>query len=149
MALGAVGVCCQKVSEAEVMVEGGIGDVLVSNEVAGAAKLDRLAALARAPRSACASTIWTTWRRWRRRRPKAGATLDVLVEIDVGGAALRHRARASRRRASREQVASVAALRFAGLQAYHGSAQHVREAAGAARAHRARGGAGAGDARRA
>ena len=47
MALGAIGVCCQKVSEAEVMVAGGIGDVLVSNEVAGAAKLDRLAALAR------------------------------------------------------------------------------------------------------
>src|SRR6185295_18894236 len=47
IALGAVGVCCQKVSEAEVLVEGGIGDVLVSNEVAGAGKLDRIAALAR------------------------------------------------------------------------------------------------------
>ncbi len=47
IALGAVGVCCQKVSEAEVLVDGGIGDVLISNEVAGAAKLDRLAALAR------------------------------------------------------------------------------------------------------
>src|SRR5688572_15830953 len=47
VALGAVGICCQKVSEAEAMVEGGIRDVLVSNEVAGAAKLDRLAALAR------------------------------------------------------------------------------------------------------
>ena len=51
VALGAVGVCCQKVSEAEVLVDGGIRDVLISNEVAGAAKLDRLAALARrAPR---------------------------------------------------------------------------------------------------
>ena len=47
IALGAVGVCCQKVSEAEIMVEGGVGNVLVSNEVAGAGKLDRLAALAR------------------------------------------------------------------------------------------------------
>src|SRR6476619_6573656 len=46
VARGAVGVCCQKVSEAEVMVAGGIGDVLVSNEVAGATKLDRLARLA-------------------------------------------------------------------------------------------------------
>src|SRR3981081_2931250 len=52
VALGAVGVCCQKVSEAEVMVAGGIGDVLVSNEVAGAAKLDRLALLARRARIA-------------------------------------------------------------------------------------------------
>src|ERR1700694_4680756 len=44
---GAVGVCCQKVSETEIMVDGGIGDVLISNEVIGAAKLDRVAALAR------------------------------------------------------------------------------------------------------
>ena len=43
VALGAVGVCCQKVSEAETMVDAGIGDVLVTNEVAGAAKLARLA----------------------------------------------------------------------------------------------------------
>ena len=41
IAAGAVGLCCQKVSEAEAMVEGGIGDVLVSNEVVGAAKLER------------------------------------------------------------------------------------------------------------
>src|SRR4029453_1707034 len=47
VALGAVGVCCQKVAEAEIMVAGGIEDVLVSNEVAGARKLARLAALAR------------------------------------------------------------------------------------------------------
>ena len=47
VAAGAVGVCCQKVSEAEAMVEGGIGDVLVSNEIVGATKLARLADLAR------------------------------------------------------------------------------------------------------
>ena len=46
MALGAVGVCCQKASEAEAMVRGGVGDVLVSNQVVGASKLRRLAALA-------------------------------------------------------------------------------------------------------
>ena len=39
MALGAIGACCQKVSEAEAMVAGGIGDVLVTNEIVGAAKL--------------------------------------------------------------------------------------------------------------
>ena len=41
IALGAVGMCCQKVSEAEAMVEGGIVDVLVSNEVVGATKIGR------------------------------------------------------------------------------------------------------------
>src|SRR4051812_35178111 len=42
IALGAVGMCCQKVSEAEAMVEGGIADVLVSNEVVGEKKIERL-----------------------------------------------------------------------------------------------------------
>ena len=50
IALGAVGMCCQKVSEAEAMVEGGIVDVLVSNEVVGATKIARLAELSRRAR---------------------------------------------------------------------------------------------------
>ena len=60
IARGAVGVCCQKVSEAEVMVAGGVGDVLVSNEVAGAGKLDRLAVLARRAKVAvCTDGTWS------------------------------------------------------------------------------------------
>ena len=47
---GAVGVCCQKVSEAEALVAGGVPDVLIANEVVGARKLERLAALARQAR---------------------------------------------------------------------------------------------------
>src|ERR1700681_1020415 len=47
MARGAVGNCVQKVSEAEVLAWGGIPDILVSNEVVGAAKLARLCALSR------------------------------------------------------------------------------------------------------
>ena len=39
---GACGVCCQKVSEAEVFARGGIRDVLVSNQVRHPAKIDRL-----------------------------------------------------------------------------------------------------------
>ena len=39
VALGAVGLCCQKVSEAEAMVNGGISDVLVSNQVVGTRKI--------------------------------------------------------------------------------------------------------------
>jgi hypothetical protein len=54
-ARGAVGQCCQKVSEAQVLVDGGISDVLVSNEVVGEAKVRRLAELAaRASISVCA-----------------------------------------------------------------------------------------------
>ena len=42
---GSCGVCCQKVSEAEAFVRGGIKDVLVSNQVRDPAKIDRLARL--------------------------------------------------------------------------------------------------------
>src|SRR4029079_19550477 len=50
MELGAVGVCCQKVSEAEAMVYGGVKDVLVTNEVVGRHKLRHLMALAHTAR---------------------------------------------------------------------------------------------------
>ena len=50
MAHGAVGVCCQKVSEAEAMVAGGVMNVMVSNEVVGVAKVARLVALAKRAR---------------------------------------------------------------------------------------------------
>src|SRR3954447_8191774 len=48
--LGAVGVCVQKVSEAEAMVYGGVRDVLVTNEIVGRQKLRRLMALAHTAR---------------------------------------------------------------------------------------------------
>ncbi|HWD17247.1 MAG TPA: alanine racemase, partial [Casimicrobiaceae bacterium] len=46
IARGAVGICCQKTDEAVALVDAGIGDVLVTNEVVAPAKLARLAALA-------------------------------------------------------------------------------------------------------
>ncbi len=45
IAAGAIGICCQKVSEAEAMVAGGIRDIYVSNEVIASRKLMRLAYL--------------------------------------------------------------------------------------------------------
>jgi D-serine deaminase-like pyridoxal phosphate-dependent protein len=127
VALGAVGVCCQKVSEAEAMVAGGIADVLVSNEVAGAAKLDRLAALARRAKVGVCVDDEANVAELEAAAAKAGATLDVLVEIDVGGRRCGVAPGAAAARIA-ELVAKSSSLRFAGLQAYHGSAQHVREA---------------------
>ena len=128
IALGAVGVCCQKVSEAEVLVDGGVGDVLVSNEVAGSAKLDRLVALARrAKTGVCADDI-DNIAEIEAAAAKAGASIDVLVEIDVGGRRCGTAPGAPAARIA-ERIAAAPHLTFAGLQAYHGSAQHVRDAA--------------------
>ena len=121
MALGAVGMCCQKVSEAEAMVEGGIGDVLVSNEIVGAPKIARLAALSRRAKiGVCVDNVENL-----KALGNSGATLDVYIEIDVG---MRRCGVAPGEPAvvlAREIVKSKN-LRFGGLQAYHGRAQHIR-----------------------
>jgi D-threonine aldolase len=127
MALGAVGVCCQKVSEAEVLVAGGINDVLVSNEVVGAAKLDRLAALAHRAKIAVCVDDLANVAEIEAAAAKSGATLDVLVEIDVGAGRCGTTPGAPAARIA-QAIAASRHLRFAGLQAYQGSAQHVREA---------------------
>jgi D-serine deaminase-like pyridoxal phosphate-dependent protein len=44
---GAIGVCCAKVGEAEVLVGGGVKDVLITSEIVSVSKITRLAALAR------------------------------------------------------------------------------------------------------
>jgi len=127
MELGAVGVCCQKVSEAEILVEGGIGDVLVSNEVAGSAKLDRLAALARRAKITVCVDDPDNVAEVEAAAAKAGVTLDVLVEIDVGAKRCGIAPGVPAARLAK-QIASSPHLTFGGLQAYHGSAQHVRKA---------------------
>ncbi len=125
VALGAVGLCCQKVSEAEVMVLGGISDVLISNEVIGARKLDRLAALAHQARISVAVDNEAAIEGLAAAAAKTGVTLGVLVEINVGGnrCGVEPGAPAV---ALAERIAREQSLTFAGLHAYHGRAQHLR-----------------------
>jgi len=136
MAAGAVGVCVQKTSEAEALLAGGVRNIYISNQVIAPAKLKRVAQmvitlnahekpgrlaiavdsaegvrrLAEALRAACGDSQ---------------AVIDVFVEIDVGqgrcgvppgSAAV----------ALAQQITAHPPLRFAGLQAYHGRAQHLR-----------------------
>jgi len=124
MAAGAIGVCCQKVSEAEALVEGGVHDVLVSNEVVGATKIARLAALSqRARLGVCVDNLDNL-----RQIAATGARLDVYIELEVGmgrcGIAPGEPALVLAR-----EIARAPSLRFGGLQAYHGRAQHVRSLA--------------------
>jgi D-serine deaminase-like pyridoxal phosphate-dependent protein len=121
VAMGAVGACCQKVSEAEAMVDGGIGDVLVSNEIVGARKLERLAALSRRARiGVCVDNLENL-----KELGNSGANLDVYIEIEVG---MRRCGIAPGEPAVNlaRQILSFKNLRFAGLQAYQGRAQHIR-----------------------
>ncbi|HET9978182.1 MAG TPA: DSD1 family PLP-dependent enzyme, partial [Burkholderiaceae bacterium] len=129
-----VGACVQKTSEAEALARAGVTNIFITNEVVDPAKLARVAALSRQVKLAIAvdSPLGIE------RLGAAGADVDVFVEIDVGHArcgAAPHDA------ASLAHAVQSRGLRFAGLQAYHGRAQHLRgvaerraaiEAAGAA-----------------
>nr|WP_231934057.1 DSD1 family PLP-dependent enzyme [Bordetella bronchialis] len=124
-AAGARGICVQKVSEALPFVAAGIRDIHISNEVVGAAKLDLLAALARQARiSVCVDHVDNV-ADLSRAASRHGARIDVLVELDVG----QGRCGVSSPTAALElarRIESLPGLRFAGLQAYHGSLQHRR-----------------------
>ena len=117
----------QKVGEAEVLAWGGVPDILVSNEVVGHRQ---------APR------VWLPWRRWppgsrsvstmRAQVPAleqvaeaANTRLSVLVEIDVGAGRCGV-APGPDAVALAQQIAASRHLMFGGLQAYQGSAQHLR-----------------------
>jgi 3-hydroxy-D-aspartate aldolase len=123
---GACGVCCQKVSEAEALVNAGLKDVLISNQVTDPKKIERLAQLTtRARAIVCVDDaenvddLSASARRF-------GTVLECLVEIDVGAgrcgvepgkAAL----------AMAKKIAGAEGLKFSGLQAYQGSAQHIAD----------------------
>jgi len=125
IAAGAVGVCVQKTAEAEALAVQGIGDLCITNEVVDAAKLARVAALAGRVRLAIAVDSALGAERLAHALAAAGTTLDVFVEIDVGQG--RCGVPPTQAGALAHQIVAHG-LRFAGLQAYHGGAQHLRSA---------------------
>lgn len=132
---GACGHCVQKVGEAEVLAAGGITDLFISNEVIAPHKLARVARLAttlhaQGGRLALAVDSPEGIARLAQAMRDAhasAAAIDVLVEINVGqnrcGVAPGEAAVALA-----QAIATHPTLRFAGLQAYHGGAQHLRTA---------------------
>ena len=125
MDLGAVGVCCQKVSEAEAMVQGGVRDVLVTNEIVGRQKLRRLTSLAHDARiGVCADDV-SQIRALDAAAGDAGVTLPVYIEVNMGGNRCGVEPGEPALGLAR-QIGDAPHLVFGGLQAYHGSAQHLR-----------------------
>ncbi|MFM0162323.1 DSD1 family PLP-dependent enzyme [Paraburkholderia sediminicola] len=123
---GAVGICCQKVSEALPFLHAGVTDIHISNEVIGSAKLDLLARMALHGRfSVCvdhpdqvmALAVATA---------EHGSRIDVFVEINVG----QNRCGVADARQVLqllEVMSAHAQLTFKGLQAYQGGIQHIRD----------------------
>ena len=129
---GACGACVQKTSEAEALAGGGVHDIFISNEVIDPAKLRRVARLAArlaAQGGQLALAVDSTEGIERLATAMAeaggGATIDVFVEIDVGQGRCGVPPGAAAAALAHAVSAHAPQLRFAGLQAYHGSAQHL------------------------
>ncbi|MEO0654355.1 MAG: 3-hydroxy-D-aspartate aldolase BhcC [Pseudomonadota bacterium] len=122
---GSVGVCCQKVSEAEVFARGGIKDVLVSNQVRDPAKIDRLARLPKlGARAICCVDDIKNVADLSAAATRHGTEIECLVEIDCGAGRCGV--------TTTPEVVAIAkaidatpGLKFAGLQAYQGAMQHM------------------------
>ncbi|MCE8547926.1 DSD1 family PLP-dependent enzyme [Ruegeria pomeroyi] len=122
---GAIGVCCQKVSEAEVFVRGGIKDVLVSNQVRDPAKIDRLARLPKLGSRiiVCVDDLENV-ADLSAAAQKHGTDLECFVEIDCGAGRCGVN--------TTQDVVAIAraidaapGLKFTGIQAYQGAMQHM------------------------
>ncbi|WP_342162907.1 3-hydroxy-D-aspartate aldolase BhcC [Methylobacterium sp. SD21] len=122
---GACGVCCQKVSEAEVFARAGIKDILVSNQVRDPAKIDRLARLPRfgARIIVCLDDVANV-ADLSAAAQKHGTQLDCFVEIDCGAGRCGVKT-TTEVVAIAKAVAAAPNLRFAGIQAYQGAMQHI------------------------
>jgi D-serine deaminase-like pyridoxal phosphate-dependent protein len=125
IAAGAVGVCCAKIGEAEVLSEGGVTGILITSPVAAPAAIARLAELAAAAEGLMAVVDHPgVAGRIDAALAETEAKLDVIIDIDPGIA--------------RTGVASAAAavalaraidrspnLQYRGVQFYCGSQQHI------------------------
>lgn len=125
IAAGAVGLCCAKIGEAEVLIDGGIGGVLITSPVAAPAAIERLAVLAgRSPTLMAVVDHPAVVAVIARALVDRDATLDVLIDIDPG----MHRTGVGCPGAAVALASIIAAsprLRYRGVQFYCGAQQHI------------------------
>lgn len=85
LAAGSIGVCVAKVSEAEVMADAGIEDILITTEIIGPAKLERLTKLiSKHPEVKVVVDSIPGVDAMQKAASEAGIKLNVLIELNVG-----------------------------------------------------------------
>src|SRR5438105_872252 len=127
-ARGGRGFLCAKLNEAEALADAGLTDILIANQIVGPIKLRRLGELARRAEVRVCVDDPHNVEDLSKAMQAAGATLGVLVEVDIGmqrcGVPPGDAALALARR-----IAASPGLRFDGLQGYDGHLQLVADAA--------------------
>jgi D-serine deaminase-like pyridoxal phosphate-dependent protein len=123
---GAIGMTCAKVGEAEVLVNAGIDDILIANQIIGPQKIARLASLARQTRITVAVDSEENIRDLSAGSQVFGSLIHVVIEIDVGlgrcGVPPGERAVALAR-----LISGMPGLAFAGLLGYEGQAVFLND----------------------
>ncbi len=127
--LGAVGITCQKLGEAEVMADAGIADILLPYNLIGPAKLRRLRQLAARVRLRVSADSAVVVDGYAAAFADADAPLEVMVECDSGGGRCGVQD-AQAALALAQRIAGCRSLRFAGVMTYPsaGHAGHARAA---------------------
>lgn len=123
--VGAIGICCTTIGEAEVIAGSGIANVLVTSPVVTPPMIARLMALnGRAEGLMVVADNPANVDALEAASAAAGKPLSVIVEFDVGqgrtGTTSPETAIALARR-----IADASPLRYAGVQAYYGHLQHI------------------------
>ena len=125
--LGAVGITCAKLGEAEVFCDGGIANILIANQVVAPIKLPRLAALA----GRCSLTVAVddvmNAEAIGRAAVAARAIVGVLVELDVGMGRCGIAPEPTGVVEFVRRVREIAGLHFRGLMGYEGHAVLVED----------------------
>ncbi len=124
---GAIGGCVAKVSEAEVMTQGGIEDLLVTTEIVGKPKLARLVALVQLyPRIKVVVDSQIGAHLLNEAMREAQMSIDVLIDLNVGqnrcGVAPHEEALALA-----HFLRNLSHVRLIGLQGYEGHLQHIHD----------------------
>lgn len=127
IAAGAVGVCCAKIGEAEVLAGGGIAGLLITSPVAAPHAIERLAALATRAEGLMATVDHPeVAARIDAALAAAGARLDVIIDVDPGIARTGVASPAAAV-ALAQAIATLPNLDYRGVQFYCGSQQHIED----------------------
>jgi D-serine deaminase-like pyridoxal phosphate-dependent protein len=122
---GAQGICVAKLGEAEVMLAGGIDDVLITTELVGPTKAGRLAELIRRWPAARVSVVVDSWEGASALDAALPRAVDTLVDVNV--AQDRCGVLPQDARALADRLRALERIRVVGLQGYEGNLQHVRD----------------------
>jgi D-serine deaminase-like pyridoxal phosphate-dependent protein len=125
VAAGATGVCVAKLGEAEVMVEGGVSNLLITTELVGPTKVRRLARLLTQFPDVRVAVVVDSYEGARALGEGLTRPIPALIDVNVGQD--RCGVLPIDARALADQVRTVTNLEVIGIQGYEGNLQHVRD----------------------